>query len=75
MTQAKVNRRKVVCYAVVVLLAFLALRMPVVQRTVAGALIEFAEITERVFRLPCALLNHDRCFSLDRLNPTCPQCM
>jgi hypothetical protein len=75
MTVAKHNRRKFAVYAAVVVLAFLVLRIPSVQYVIAEALIEFIQITERTLRLPCALLDHDHCFSLDRLDPTCPQCM
>ena len=75
MTQAKTNRRKLACYAAMVVVALLILRIPAVQRTVAGALIESVEIAGRTLRLPCALLDHDRCLSLDRLDPTCPQCL
>jgi hypothetical protein len=46
------------------------------ERTVAlGALVDFAEITAKVFRIPCWITDHSRCFSLDRFDPTCPQCM
>ncbi len=75
MTALKTNRRTLAGYAAMIVLALLVLRVPVVQNVVAGALIEFVEITERTLRLPCAFLDHDRCFSLDRLDPTCPQCM
>jgi len=71
-TQAKTNRRKLACYAAMVVVALLILRIPDVQHTVAGALSEFVEIAERTLRHPCALLDHDRCFTLDRLDPTCP---
>jgi hypothetical protein len=74
MTVHTTNHRKFVCHAAVVLLVLLVLRIPAVQRTIASALIEFVEITERTLRLPCALLNHDHCFTLDRFDPTCPQC-
>jgi hypothetical protein len=43
-----------------------------VQNAIAEALIEFIQITERTLRFPCALLDYDRCFSLDRFDPTCP---
>ena len=74
MTDRETNRRRFAGYALLVILTVLFLRIPAVQGIVAGALIEFAEITERIFRFPCALLDHDRCFTLDRLDPTCPQC-
>ena len=74
MTDHKNNWRQLARYALLVLLALLFLSIPAVQRAVVGALIEFAETTEKTLRLPCALLNHDHCFTLDRLDPTCPQC-
>jgi hypothetical protein len=74
-TQAKTNRRKLACYAVMVVVALLILRIPAVQNAIADALIEFVVITQRTLRLPCAFLDHDRCFSLDRFDPTCPLCM
>ncbi len=75
MTVPKTNRRRLAGYAPMIVLALLVLRVPVVQNVVAGTLIEFVEITERTLCLPRALLDHDRYFSLDRLDPTCPQCM
>ena len=72
MTQAKTNRRKLVGYVALVVVTLLVFRIPVVQNAIAEALIEFVEITERTLRFPRALLDHDRCFSLDRFGPTCP---
>jgi hypothetical protein len=72
MTQRVTNRRRLAGYVAMILLAFFVLRIPAVQNAIADALIEFVEITQRTLRLPCALLNHDKCFSLDRFDPTCP---
>ena len=72
MTQAKTNRRKLACYVALVVVTLLVFRIPAVQYVIAEALIEFIQITERTLRLPCALLDHDSCFSLDRFDPTCP---
>jgi hypothetical protein len=74
-TQAKTNRRKLACYVALVVVTLPVFRIPAVQCAVAGALSEFVEIAERTLRLPCALLNHDHCFTLDRFDPTCPQCL
>jgi hypothetical protein len=71
-TQAKTNRRKLTGYVALVVVTLLVFRIPAVQNVIAEALIEFIQITERTLRLPCALLDHDRCFSLDRFDPTCP---
>jgi hypothetical protein len=75
MTVARHNRRKFASYAALFLLIFLTFRIPAVQRVVAEALIEFIQITERTLRLPCAALGDGHCFSLDRFDPTCPQCL
>lgn len=61
--------------ATLVAFALLILALPVTQNTLACAFEEFAVITEKVMRFPCTLLDHHRCFILDRLDPTCPQCL
>jgi hypothetical protein len=71
-TQAKTNRRKLAGYVALAVVTLLVFRIPAVQNAIAEALIEFVEITERTLRFPRALLDHDRCFSLDRFDPTCP---
>ena len=75
MTQSKTNRRKLAGYVALVVVTLLILRIPAVQYVIAEALIEFIQITERTLRFPCALLDHNRCFSLDRFDPTYPQCL
>ncbi len=75
MTHRSVNRRRFVANAALVSLALLVLAMPATQNVLAYALNEFAEITERALHFPCTLLDHGKCFTLDRLDPTCPQCM
>ena len=72
MTQAKTNLRKLAGYVALAVVTLLVFRIPAVQNAIAEALIEFVEITERTLRFPRALLNHDKCFSLDRFDPTCP---
>jgi hypothetical protein len=69
------NRRRLFVNAALVALALLVLAMPATQKVLACALDEFAEITERALHFPCTLLDHGKCFTLDRLDPTCPQCM
>jgi hypothetical protein len=75
MTHRITNRRKLIAWAAVVVLMLAAGRTPTGQHIVVGALIEFVEITERFMQIPCWLMDHTRCFSLDRLDPTCPQCI
>jgi len=75
MTHRAMNRRRLFVNAALVALALLVLAMPATQKVLACALNEFAEITERALHFPCTLLDHGKCFTLDRLDPTCPQCM
>ncbi|MDR3742241.1 MAG: hypothetical protein P4L40_24760 [Terracidiphilus sp.] len=75
MTQAKTNCRKLAGYVALAVVMLLFFRIPAVQNAIAEALIEFIQITERTLRFPCALLDHDKCSSLDRFDPTCPPCL
>ena len=68
------SRRSALHVAVIALVLF-ALRILATQNIIVGGLVDFADITERVLRIPCQLLDHEHCFSLDRFDPTCPQCM
>jgi len=75
MMYRSMNRRKLAATATMIALAFLVLAMPATQNVLACALNEFAEITERALHFPCTLLDHGKCFTLDRFDPTCPQCL
>lgn len=75
MTLRIVTHNKLVIHTAVVVLVIVVLRIPTAQSIITGKLVEFADITERVMRFPCWLLDHKNCFSLDRFDPTCPQCM
>jgi len=70
-----VNRRKLFVNTGLVALAILVLAMPATQNVLAFALDECTEITERALHFPCTLLEHSKCFTLDRFNPACPQCL
>ena len=75
MTHRAMNRRRLFVNAALVALALLVLAMPATRNVLACALNEFSEITERALHFPCTLLDHGKCFTLDRLDPTCPQCL
>lgn len=75
MTLCTVTHNKLVIHTAAVVLVIVVLRMPAAQSVIVGGLVEFADITERVMRFTCWLSDHSRCFSLDRFDPTCPQCM
>jgi len=75
MNQIGTTRRKFIAETAVLVLTFAMVAVPTGRRVSVSALLDFVEITEKVARLPCWLVDHSRCFSLDRLDPTCPQCM
>ena len=56
-------------------LAFAIAATPTGRNAAVSALVNLADITEKVLRLPCWIVDQSRCFSLDRLDPTCPQCI
>ena len=40
-----------------------------------ASLVRVAEVSSKILRLPCWIVDHSKCFTLDRLDPTCPQCL
>jgi hypothetical protein len=68
-------RQRIGVHAAVIVIAITVLRTPAAQNVVPDGSIGFADMTERILRFPCWLFEHRHCFSLDRLDPTCPQCM
>jgi hypothetical protein len=68
------NRRKLIAYAAMIALALAAVSTPIARRMAVIATIEFVRVTETIVKFPCWLLDHPRSLSLDRLDPTCPQC-
>jgi hypothetical protein len=68
-------RQRFAVHAAGIVLAIAFLRMPAAQCAVLGGLVGFADTTEPILRFPCWLMDHKHCFSLDRFDPTCPQCM
>lgn len=70
-----VNRRRLFVNTGLAALAILVLTMPATQNVLACALDEFAEVTERALHFPCTLLDHGKCFTLDRFDPACPPCL
>lgn len=75
MNQTGTTRRKSIAGAAVLVLTLAMVAAPTARRVAVSVLLDFVEITEIVARLPYSLVNHSRCFSLDRFDPTCPQCM
>jgi hypothetical protein len=75
MTLRITARQRFAAHASVIVIAIAVLRMPAAQSAVLDGVVGFVDVTERILRLPCWLLDHRHCFSLDRFDPTCPQCM
>jgi hypothetical protein len=75
MTQRVTSRSKLIFGAAVLALSLTTVGTTIGRNAAVAALVDFAEITERVARFPCWLVDHSRCFPLDRLDPTCPQCI
>lgn len=75
MNHGVIHRRKVIAGLGTCALALAVLATPAARTVALSALVNFTEITARVLRIPCWITNHSKCFSLDRFDPTCPQCM
>jgi hypothetical protein len=75
MKQAATTRRKFIAVAGACLFALAIVATPTGRSVAVSALVDFVEITGRVARLPCWIVDHSKYFSLDRFDPTCPQCI
>ena len=74
MTHFVTKHRKLLAYVLMSILTLVMARTPPGQTIVTIALLDFVEVTERIIQFPCWMKDHARCLSLDRLDPTCPQC-
>jgi hypothetical protein len=72
MTQCVTNRRRLVTGIAVCALATATLATPTGRAVVVVLLVRVAEAGTKVLRLPYWNVDHSKCFSLDRMNPTCP---
>jgi len=75
MNELVVRRRKFAVRAAVILLTIAGMSTPTARTGLAAGLVGFAGVTEGILRFPCCFMDHKHCFSLDRFDPTCPQCM
>ncbi len=75
MNRRAINRRNLFAGAGLCALALAVVATPAGRNMATTSLADFVEIAERVARLPCWIVDHSQCFSLDRLDPTCPQCL
>ena len=75
MTTLTITRRNRLILSVSAsLLALTLLVSPVGRNSVASTLDCFIQTVDAVTEFPCKIVTHIRHFSLDRLDPTCPQC-
>jgi hypothetical protein len=75
MTHPFASPRKFIVGAAVLALALSIVTTPAGRNVVVAPLIHFAKIAGRAARVPCWLVDRSSCFPLDRLDPTCPQCV
>jgi hypothetical protein len=75
MTYSLANRRRFIIGTVVFTLALATVATPAGRNTAVTAMLALIGTTERVLRFPYWIADHSRCFPLDRLDPTCPQCI
>jgi hypothetical protein len=75
MTTLTIRRRNRLILSVSASMLALALLLsPVGRSSVASTLDWFAQTVGTVTEFPCKIVTDIRHFSLDRLDPTCPQC-
>lgn len=69
------TRLRLVTGIAVCALATATLATPTGRAVVLASLVHIAEVGAKILRLPCWIVDHSKCFTLDRLDPTCPQCL
>jgi hypothetical protein len=69
------TRRGLVTGIAVCALATATLATPTGRAVALALLVHVAEADTKVLRLPYWNVDRSKCFSLDRMDPTCPQCM
>ena len=57
----------VLCALVVAILA-----TPAGRAVALVSLVRVAEVSSKILRLSCWIVDHSKCFTPDRLDPTCP---
>ena len=66
------TRRRFATGIAVCALATATLATPTGRAVVLASLVHVAEAATKVLRLPCWIVDHSKCFSMDRMDPTCP---
>jgi hypothetical protein len=75
MKQTATTRREFISGHAALVLTLAIVATSTGRSMIASALLDFVQINEKVARLPCRTVDDSRCLSLDRFDPTCPQCM
>lgn len=68
------TRRRLITGIATCALTVSTLATPAGRVVAIASLVHIAEVGAKILRLPRRLLDHDRCFTLDRFDPTCPHC-
>jgi hypothetical protein len=66
------NRRKLITGITTSVLVLTILATSARRAVILTSLVQVAEVGAKILRLPCWIVDHSKCFTLDRLNPTCP---
>jgi hypothetical protein len=75
MTKLTITRRNSLILSVSAsMLALTLLFLPTGRSSVASTFDCFVQTLDAVTEFPCRIVNNIRHYSLDRLDPTCPQC-
>ncbi len=69
------KRPRMIATVAALAVSLIALSTPSARSMLMDGFIEFAQVTEKAACFPYWLVTHTHCFSLDRFDPTCPQCM
>ncbi len=69
------TRRRLVTGIAVCALVAATLATPTGRAVVLVSLVHIAEIGSKILRLLCWIVDHSKCFNLDRMDPTCQQCL
>jgi hypothetical protein len=72
MNHLVMSRRRLVTVIAVCALVAATLAMSTGRAVVLVFLVHVVEIGYKILRLPCWIVDHSKCFTLDRLDPTCP---
>ena len=72
MARCVTNRFRLVSTIVLCALVVAILATPAGRAVAFASLVRVAEVSSKILRLSCWIVDHSKCFTLGRLDPTCP---